>query len=432
MTVEAMSYPVCHSDALYLKTAQAKDDVRFKRASTAFAFRKKGSLIDNLLRIEENTDVETCDKPKQVGFKRTTTNFVLNEQSATLLPEAKNGLAEVLSISLQVCICMFYVFVNANLPIVRFLSKPATADTYAYSVGSVMLATTTSNILLGMLVTKLKDGSVSECVNMKAILKCSHLSVLSAILVVLKFEVLVHLTATLATMLEQLKLITLAFGSWIVFGKHYSSVQVMSLLALFLAMVQYALVTAPTEPADSSGLKSGLYLQVAFVGLSSVSTIMRELALKGSTSEPAPWFSIQQCHIAIPGLVVAAIYYILFDKILTSGEFVMQFPSDVFKGWDRTTVIVVIVMLGVDWLSNWIQKQLDSLVVQILGCVTIAAVWMESLFLSTDAQFQPSPFVALILVVVLAISFAVSTSYTNIYMSMAEALHEHEARETTS
>ncbi|CAE8615378.1 unnamed protein product [Polarella glacialis] len=235
---------------------------------------------------------------------RTRTNFALKAKTIHSLPEP-NSFCEVLArIAAQLGACFAYVIMKASLPIVRLLSKGEGSDYYEYSVGSVLLVTTTSNIILDLVfTTKVGGGTISSCFEMRPMLRSSHLSILSVILVVLKFHVPTYLTVTLATMLEQFKLLTLAAASWAVFGRRYSSVQVMALCSLMLAMVQYALLSS--EGSSGLNIKLGLVLQTAFVLISTFSTILRELKLKGGSRGVVEDFSVQQFRIAVPGLFVA-------------------------------------------------------------------------------------------------------------------------------
>ncbi|CAE8660027.1 unnamed protein product, partial [Polarella glacialis] len=143
--------------------------------------------------------------------------------------------------------------------------------------------------------------------------------------------VLVYLTATLATMLEQFKLITLAAAGFAVFGTRYSSIQILALFSLMLAMVQYALLSS--EQAGSGiNIKLGLLLQSAFVLISTLSTILREFKFKGGSTGVVEDFSELQWTVGS--------------------------NTQIFHGWDWATIRVIIVMLACDWLSNYIQKQL--------------------------------------------------------------------------
>lgn len=364
-----------------------------------------------------------------------TVNFALNKKASMslsmALPEETGACAVFGSIAAQLVACTAYVAMNANLPIVRALSKPEDAHDYAYSVGSVMIATNLGNIFLGLLLTKATGGSLAGCFEFKPILKSAHLSVLSAILVVLKFQVLVYLTATLATMLEQLKLVTLAIAARTVFGKNYSSVQIMSLASLLLAMISYA--SGSVEDTGSStnlkDLRLGLIFQVSFVLVSTFSTILREFKFKGgSDGKKIEPFPLQQFRIAVPGLFVALIYYTFIDGAITWKKFwVVQRWRDAFYGWDQMVLLVLVVMLAVDWLGNYIQKILDSVVVQVLGCVTIPVVYIENLLLRpAGVATGLRQILSLSMVVLIASSFAISTRYTNRYLDALKLLEEIE------
>lgn len=363
-----------------------------------------------------------------------TVNFALNKTYSMALPQETSACAVLGSIAVQLVACTFYVAMNANLPIVRALSKPADAHDYSYSVGSVMIVTNLGNIILGLILTKATGGNLASCFEMKPILKSAHLSILSAILVVLKFQVLVYLTATLATMLEQLKLVTLAIAARVVFGKNYSSVQVMSLAALLLAMISYADGSVADDGSDNPGqdLKLGLIFQGSFVLVSTFSTILREFKFKGGSKgqKPEP-FPLQQFRIAVPGLLVALVYYTFIDGAITWKKFwVVQRWRDMFIGWDQTVLLVIVVMLAVDWLGNYIQKILDSVVVQVLGCVTIPVVYIENLLLRpAGVATGLNQWLSLSMVVLIASSFAISTRYTNRYLEALKLLEEIERRE---
>eukprot|EP00442_Polarella_glacialis_P037123 CAMPEP_0115084074 /NCGR_PEP_ID=MMETSP0227-20121206/21005_1 /TAXON_ID=89957 /ORGANISM="Polarella glacialis, Strain CCMP 1383" /LENGTH=403 /DNA_ID=CAMNT_0002472735 /DNA_START=96 /DNA_END=1307 /DNA_ORIENTATION=- len=365
---------------------------------------------------------ETSDDEAEtlLDLMRTRTNFALKANSIHLLPEP-SGFCEVLArIAAQLGACFAYVIMNANLPIVRFLSKEKGSDYYGYSVGSVLLVTTTSNIILGLVFTKVGGGTISSCFEMRPMLRSSHLSILSVILVVLKFQVLVYLTATLATMLEQFKLITLAAASWAVFGRRYSSVQVMALCSLMLGMVQYALLSS--EGGSGLNMKLGLLLQTAFVLISTFSTILREFKLKGGRRGVVEDFSVQQFRIAVPGLLVAIFYYVIESHVL-------QHESPwMFDGWDWSVISVIIVMLACDWLSNYIQKQLDSIVVQVLGCVTIAVVYVEQHLFLTSRPIDLNSCISLSMVILLACGFAMSTRFTNKYKKLVVDLESEHSR----
>jgi len=303
---------------------------------------------------------------------------------------------------------------NANLPIVRYLSKPASEKYYSYSVGSVMIVSACCNIVIGVICTKLGGGTIASCFEWTPMLRSSHLSVMSAVLVVLKFQVLIYLSATLATMLEQMKLITLAIAARCVFHKKYSSVQGMSLLTLLLAMVQYAAEDVE-ESGVSANLTLGFSMQLSFVLISTLSTILREFKFKGgSTGEAKEAFPVQQVRIAVPSLLVAILFFLNLDGVMTFHKFGIQNPKYLFAGWTDMTWAVIAVMLACDWLSNYIQKLLDSVVVQILGCLTIPVVYAENIyFRPKSVAFDATQCISLAMVVVVASSFAVSTRYTS-------------------
>jgi len=358
-----------------------------------------------------------------------TVNFAVKNQYSSALPEETGICAMLGSIAAQLVACTAYIAMNANLPIVRALSKPEDAHDFQYSVGSVMIATQLGNIALGLILTKASGGTLASCFDVKPMLKSSHLAIMSAILVVLKFQVLVYLTATLATMFEQLKLVTLAIAARLVFGKTYSSVQIMSLASLLLAMISYAAGSVDAEGSSTNlkDLKMGLLFQVSFVLVSTFSTILREFKFKGGSDgkKPEP-FPLQQFRIAVPGLMVALIFYTFIDGAITWKKFwVVQDWKDMFHGWDRSVLVVIIVMLAVDWLGNYIQKILDSVVVQVLGCVTIPVVYVENIILRPAGLATGlSQWLSLAMVVLIASSFAISTRYTNRYLAAVKELEE--------
>ncbi|CAE8639759.1 unnamed protein product [Polarella glacialis] len=358
--------------------------------------------------------------------RRRSVNFALKAKTLHFLPEPDGFYGVIVGIAAQLAACLTYVVMNANLPIVRMLSKASGSNTdyYDYSVGSVLLVTTMSNIVLGLVLTKAGGGRVSSCFEVRPMLESSHLSILSAVLVVLKFQVLVYLTATLATMLEQFKLITLAAAGFAVFGTRYSSIQILALFSLMLAMVQYALLSS--EQAGSGiNIKLGLLLQSAFVLISTLSTILREFKFKGGSTGVVEDFSVQQFRIAVPGLLVVMAYYAIESYVLQELQWTVGSNTQIFHGWDWATIRVIIVMLACDWLSNYIQKQLDSVVVQVLGCVTIALVYVEQHLLYPDKPISLNDCIALVMVIILASSFAMSTRFTNQYKKLECELANH-------
>lgn len=348
-------------------------------------------------------------------------SLLLRREVEVLLQEDAGNTRNGVPARIFICVLLAtFVLISANDPLIKAASKVEINGKrqFAYSPSSVILVSCILTVMLGNGISFFHDGwsGVARCWDRTLILKMSPPAALFTVCAVLKFTALRYLPADIAILLDQSSLVVMAIMISYFMKTSYSPAQWTSLLLITISMLQYMAlrdadrrnteVNLPTEM--SSNLLLGLGLMSIEVVFSVISALLAEKLLK----EVDAWFWEQKARMELSGSIVAACSCYIVGPLLFHDTTVIE--KGLFYGWDRMTLVVLLLTLSKVWLSSLIAKTLNSLVKQIGSCAAVLLVYFEMLILpppfsSESVEFDYNAFVALIVVAASILSFVTST-----------------------
>lgn len=383
----------------------------------------------------EAFDVESQKLPvcslKTIGSAHS--NVLLNERAAQqILPQQKGGMSVLCSYAMQWAMLVSFVIAFAGNHSSRSITRED--GEFRYSIGSVLLTGQVINLIAGLFCMRLDGTPLRSCFDLRQIVLWVPSSVLTVADMILKFVVLQYLPPTLAALLQQTKLITVAMASACAFGRKFSSIEVASLVGIFIITLLYA--SDDCNPGSFSSFSSqqirlGFLLQTVEIAVATVMAVATEFTMKNPTADRVP-FSCMQVRNSIVMIPLFLLYFFTDESIKAHRELseIATFAT-FFNGWTWKVGVVVLISFIAGWLGNLIQLKLDSIVRQVAGAVGIPVVFLQMLMLQPQEEIGGSSdfeifrkVCSMVAIVIAVASYAISTRFTRKHRDLQACVNE--------
>jgi len=273
-----------------------------------------------------------------------------------------------------------------SLPLVRLILVYVCCDMSVYIVGeratfnytkeTVILASAVCSIVLGTTLSVLRRGwrGLAECYDLRAI---AVLFPVSASFCISQFALLKtfhYFDGAFIKLLGQMKLPLTALLSYFVLDRRYSGRQWLVMLSICISCFMFTLLrVGGVQALDAPGQwLDGLIFVFVWITANILASLFSERVYQAKPD------------LAFPTLMVNT----MIGELCTSSLMLTMEPafqvSHFFKGWDRTTIAVLLCLMTEEWLSALMVRRLSS--VSKIVSKACSMVFLYMLALATGAQ----------------------------------------------
>lgn len=291
-----------------------------------------------------------------------------------------------------------YLVLSANDGIMKAKSKrqmdgPDAPSDFPYAFSSVMLMSCIVSAFVGNIAAFWCEGpaGVKRCWNFQSIKQTAPINALFQFATVLKFASLRLLDPDVVSLLSQLNLVFLALVGQLALGRRYNCKQWAALGVITLCIWLYLASRGDNRKYRdtffllSPSLAPGYFMILLMCCVETYATVLAEKYFKGCEQTLLVPFWVQKVHVDVSGMVFAIIWaYFMEPVVLKDYDLVCKpqrcrqvIEHGLFSGWDRWTLVVLMVVVGKAWLAGLVAKLLDSVMKQIGSCLAIFLTYLE-------------------------------------------------------
>eukprot|EP00928_Gymnodinium_smaydae_P058452 TRINITY_DN41657_c0_g1_i1.p1 TRINITY_DN41657_c0_g1~~TRINITY_DN41657_c0_g1_i1.p1 ORF type:complete len:417 (+),score=78.08 TRINITY_DN41657_c0_g1_i1:40-1251(+) len=326
----------------------------------------------------------------------------------------------------QAALLALLVAISANDALFKSHSQHLSAKTgrRPYSPCCVVLFTNGVSVLLAnvlAVVRRHRDSrrggscldALKQCWSLRSIANMGVPASLFMMSSTMKFIALGFLSAGDVVAIDQCGLLLCAVAGRALLGKHYSTVQWLSLTGVTMSVYWYDRAKRRHESQTFSqddtvgsldaARVSGIIIMALAVVLSCLAGISAEVLIK-RTKLP---FYVSKAHMEVGGTLAALLACLVLEPIFHGSCTLTE--SGIFGNWDHWTIAVACLTLSKSWLSGLVVHALDNMTLALASTSSMLLVYVEQLLLpfgGSAEAFQPEVCAA-----VLTLGLAV-TSYT--------------------